>query len=328
MFDIVTIGDTVIDTHVKIDDASLECDLHKNCKLCLNYAEKIPIAESFQSLGGNAANVACAMAKLGFKTAIVTTLGMDSNSVLAKQELKNNKVATDFIQMDARTKTRYSVVLSFHGERTILSYHHPRNYVFPKKLPAPDWLYYTSVGERFLPLQKNILSFLKKHPDVELAFNPGSYQLKKALKEVKQIIKRCQILFVNREEAEKITGAKAGSDFSLLINKLLKIGAAEVVITDGAKGAFVGKGGEYWYMNIYPEKVMAKTGAGDAFAAGYLGARALRLDIDEALKWGTANSAGVVSEVGAQNGILTKRQVEAKIAKYPKIRPVRKKLSS
>lgn len=326
MFDIVTIGDTVIDTHVKIDDASLECDLHKNCKLCLNYAEKIPIADSFQSLGGNAANVACATAKLGFKTAIITTLGMDSNSVLAKQELKKHKVATDFVQMDARTKTRYSVVLSFKGERTILSYHHPRQYVFPKKLPAPDWIYYTSMGKNFQPLQKNVLSFLKKYPTVELAFNPGSYQLKNSLKEVKQMIKRCQILFVNREEAEKITGAKTGSDFSVLTFKLLKMGAEEVVITDGAKGAFVGRGGEGWYMKIYPEKVVAKTGAGDAFAAGYLGARMLRNDISMALKWGTANSAGVVSEVGAQNGILTKKQVEAKVAKFPKIKPVKKRL--
>lgn len=325
MFDLITIGDVVIDTHVKIDDASLECGLDNSCKLCLSYADKIPIAESFQSLGGNAANVACAGVKLGLKTAILTTLGMDSNSVLAKQELDKNKVVTDFVKMDSKTKTRYSVVLSFKGERTILSYHQKRNYYFPAKLPMTDWIYYTSLSDNFLPLQAKVFGYLKKHKDTKLAFNPGSYQIKKSLPAVLKTIKKADILILNLEEAERVlkTTLKKEKTVINLIKKLLKIGAKEVVVTDGDKGAWVANSKEMWFMVIYPEKVAAKTGAGDAFSAGYLAARIQNKTLVDALRWGTANSAGVVTKVGAQNGLLSKAGVLGIIKKYPRIRPVK-----
>jgi hypothetical protein len=51
MLDLITIGDALIDTHVFIDNATLECDINQqNCQLCLNYATKIPIAHSFQKV--------------------------------------------------------------------------------------------------------------------------------------------------------------------------------------------------------------------------------------------------------------------------------------
>ena len=36
-------------------------------KLCLPYGEKLPIVDSFQALGGNAANVAAGATRLGLK---------------------------------------------------------------------------------------------------------------------------------------------------------------------------------------------------------------------------------------------------------------------
>jgi len=80
MYNVITIGDALIDTHVLINDASVECDINKtNCKLCLDYASKIPITDSFQSLGGNAANVAIGIKKLGLNSTILTSIGDDSN---------------------------------------------------------------------------------------------------------------------------------------------------------------------------------------------------------------------------------------------------------
>src|SRR3989344_7113321 len=133
MFNLITIGDAVIDTNVFIDDATLECDVNKqNCQLCLNYADKIPLTDSFQSLGGNAANMAVAAAKLGLTSAILTSVGNDANGQLIQDELEDSGVNTDLLSLDKQTKTRYSVVLNFKKERTILSYHQKRNYNFPE----------------------------------------------------------------------------------------------------------------------------------------------------------------------------------------------------
>lgn len=205
MYDIITIGDAVIDTHVNIDNASVECDVNtRECQLCLDYASKIPITDSFQSLGGNAANVASGTAKLGLKTAIITTLGKDSNARLIAAELKKSKVDTSLIQYDAKTKTRYSVVLNFRGERTILSYHEERKYKLPKIMPAVSWIYYTSLSRGFDDMQDSLLKYLGKHESVKLVFNPGSFQLKNSLNKVLEVLPRTDILIINLEEAERI----------------------------------------------------------------------------------------------------------------------------
>ena len=90
MFDLITIGDATIDTFLILDAASNCCELNKKkAMLCLNYADKITIVGSAQSVGGDAANVAVGAHKLGLKTAIVTELGNDINGSrrLFKQNL-------------------------------------------------------------------------------------------------------------------------------------------------------------------------------------------------------------------------------------------------
>lgn len=323
MYQVITIGDAVVDTHVAIDNASVECDVNTHeCQLCLDYASKIPITDSFQTLGGNAANVACGTAKLGLNTAILTTVGKDSNGRMISQELKKRKVATELINSDAATKTRYSVILNFRGERTILSYHEKRQYRWPKSMPPTEWVYFTSLSEGFEPLQENLINFLEKHPAIKVAFNPGSFQLKSSLNRVKEMIAHTDILIVNLEEAEIILNTTLAKEKSLasIIHKLLALGAKEAVITDAARGATAGDEEEVWSIASYPVKVTAKTGAGDAFSAAYLSARIYEHDIAHALSWGISNSSSVITEYGAQKGLLDENGVKKMMGKFSNIR--------
>ncbi len=318
MYDLITIGDAVVDTNVFIDDATLECDVNKqNCQICLNYASKIPLTDSFQALGGNAANVAVASTRLGLKTTILTSIGKDTNGEMIKEELKKNKVYTHLLSVDKKVKTRYSVVLNFKKERTILSYHQKRNYDFPKNLPKTDWIYYTSLSEGYEPLQENVLKFLDKNKSTRLAYNPGSLQLKN-LDLVKKVLTHTEILIVNLEEAEKITAEK---NISALIKKLLNLGAKEVVVTNGGDGAWAGNEKGVWHMNSFPVEVITKTGAGDAFSSGYLAARLYGHGIDTALSWGIANSCAAISSPGPKKNLLNKKEVAEAISKFSSITP-------
>ena len=235
MLNVLTIGDAVVDTHLLIDDATIDCDeLTNSRKICFDYGAKIPITDSFQSLGGNAANVAAGLAALGFNTAIITTVGADSLGKIIKNELKNQTVDTRFIGVDQKSKTRYSTILNFKGERTVLSYHRRRRYHWPKILPPADWIYYTSLSEGFENLQTKLIKFLESHSAVKLAINPGSFQLKKSLNKILEIIEYTDILFVNVQEAELLakTTLSEVKSISALIHRLLALGAKEVVITD------------------------------------------------------------------------------------------------
>ncbi|KKP59582.1 MAG: hypothetical protein UR53_C0001G0082 [Candidatus Magasanikbacteria bacterium GW2011_GWC2_34_16] len=324
MFNLITIGDALIDTHVQIDDATLECDInHEHCHLCLDYASKIPITGSFQSLGGNGANVACGASKLGLKTVILSSVGNDSNGKLVEEELTKFKVNTSLISIDKTAQTRYSVVLNFRGERTILSYHQKRQYVWPDNIPATDWIYYTGMSEGFEKIQTKLINHLRKHPTIRSAFNPGSYQLKQSLELVQEMIAHTNLLIINLEEAEKILNTTLAKEKTpvALIHKLLALGAEEVVITDASRGAWAGDSDSVWHINSFPVEVKAKTGAGDAFSSGYLAARFNKLSLEEALVWGIANSSSVIVKVGSQNGLLDKAGIKKMINKYSKIKP-------
>ncbi|MDO8261146.1 MAG: PfkB family carbohydrate kinase, partial [Candidatus Magasanikbacteria bacterium] len=118
-FDLITIGDSTIDTFVKIHDASVECDInHEECKICLRYGDKIPVDSLARGVAGNAANVASASAKLGLKTAIYTNLGADSEGELIKKTLEETGVFGDYIVVDDKISSNSSVIISFQGERT------------------------------------------------------------------------------------------------------------------------------------------------------------------------------------------------------------------
>ncbi len=320
MHNLITIGDAVVDTNVFIDDATLECDVNKqNCQLCLNFADKIPLTDSFQALGGNAANVAVACAKLGLHSAILTSVGNDANGQMIQEEIKKHGVNTDLLSLDKKIKTRYSVILNFKKERTILSYHQKRTYNLPKTLPKTDWIYYTSLSEGYETLQGKLLNLLAKHKNIHLAYSPGSIQLKN-LDLTKQILPQADILIVNLEEAKKIIG-KNLNNTSDLIRELLKTGTKEVIITDGAKGAWSGNAGGVWHSESFPVEVVSKTGAGDAFSAGYLAARFYKQNISAALSWGIANSCAAISSAGPQKNLLNKKEIIRMISKFSSIKP-------
>ena len=319
MFDLITIGDSTMDTFVIINDATKKCNLQKkDCKLCLNYADKIPITDTAQSVGGNANNVAVGAKKTGLHTAIITELGDDISGFAILQALDVARVDTRFVKMLKGKETRYSVILNYKSERTILSYHTPRKYTLPK-LPKTKWIYYTSLGQNFEKLQNKLINHLKKNPDIKLASNPGSYQMKNK-QNFKKILPYIDLLILNKEEAIKLVGKK--KNIKLTLKALLKSGAKIAVITDGAKGSYASDSKNYFSLPASTIKAVAKTGAGDAYTSGFLSAMIRNKSVEAAMQWGTANSSGVIQQFGAQKGLLSERQIKkmikTKIKRLPK----------
>ncbi|MFA7245022.1 MAG: carbohydrate kinase family protein [Candidatus Magasanikbacteria bacterium] len=313
MFDLITIGDSTFDTFLILEEKNHACTLSKNKKLIsFNYAEKTPIENTAQSVGGNAANVAVGVKKLGFKTSIVTELGTDINGHIIKEELSKNGVNVSLVKQIKNATTRYSIVLNYCGERTILSYHAKRNYSLPN-LPKTKWIYYTSLGKSFEKIQDKLEKYLQKNPETKLAINPGSYQINKGLEKIKKILPFTDLLIVNKEEAIKLVGKKQTPD-KLMIS-LSKLGAKIVVITDNENGSYSFDGKQKLFVPAYKVPMIAKTGAGDAYTSGFLSAILNNTDIKTAMNCGTANAASVIQKHGSQNGLLNKKQLEKIIAK-------------
>ncbi len=308
MFDVICIGDITLDNFFVLDEAKVKADLknHKNL-LCLNYSEKLIIKKTFQAIGGNAGNVAVGLKKLGLKVNLISQIGQDINGKIILSELKKFKLKTDLIITDKKP-TRTAVILNYQAERTILSHYIKRNYQ-KIKIPLTKYIYYTSLGPTFEKIQKQIINFTKNHPKTKLVFNPGTFQMQH-LNIIHKIFPYTDILILNKDEAEKIFKTK-------FIKKQLKIGIKKfnlktIIITNSHKGSYLlnKNSKQIIFTPTFNTKAVAKTGAGDAYASGFLAGLIYNQNFKQAMLWGTANASGVIQKFGAQNGLLTKKQIK------------------
>lgn len=308
-FDLLSIGDASIDTFMTPLESETMCKLdNQDCLICFSYGDKIPVKNLEFSTGGNAANNAVGAKRLGVHSGIVLTLGDDNVGNLIVEKLRGEGVDMTYVIQQPDTSSNYSTVINYSGERTILVYHAPRSYEFPVQLPVTPWAYLTSMGESFRPFYKHMEDWLKKNSSIKLAFNPGSWQLREAYESIAEIMKMTYIIYVNREEAQKLThfqGESVGKERDLLV-ALNKLGPKISVITDGGNGAFTydSVNGKFLKVGILPVDPYQRTGAGDAFGSGSLSALIHGKTLEEAMLWGTVNSASVIGYTGPQKGLL------------------------
>ena len=73
-------------------------------------------------------------------------------------------------------------------------------------------------------LHEQVLKYLHNNPSVKLAFNPGTHQMHLGLEALKPLFARAEILFMNKEEYERVLGLPAGSDVKELMAAMHKLG--------------------------------------------------------------------------------------------------------
>ena len=311
--ELLSIGDVSWDVFITPTESEALCTLDdKECLICFSYGEKIPVKNLEYSLGGNAANNAVGAKRLGIKVGLVTTLGGDSTGNLIVEKLEKEGVNMSYVVQQPTAGTNYSTAINYGWERTIFTYHAPRSYEFPVKLPVADWIYLTSMGESFQPFYNHLVDFIHKNSGIKLAFNPGSRQMRTGVQALKPVLEITHIIYVNREEAEKLTGMEDshGAEKELLQN-LSDLGPKISIITDGSNGSFLyeRQSNKYYKAGVLPVDAYERTGAGDAFGAGCLSAIIKGKDFATALLWGTANSASVIGYVGSQRGLLRESEM-------------------
>ena len=319
--DIIAIGDTVVDAFIRLVDAHLEEADHiktEEQQLCMPFATKIPY-ESVTVIPavGNSANAAVASARLGLKTGLVTFLGNDVNGRECKFALENENICTEFLIMENGKFTNYHYVLWFKDERTILIKHETFKTYLPD-IGKPKWVYLSSLGEHAKDLHFEIAAYIAKNPEVKLAFQPGTFQIKMGAELLKDVYAKTEFFCCNVEEAQKISG-NTSHDLPTLLLAMQNLGPKIVCITDGKKGSFMRENDQNYFMPIYPDTKppYERTGAGDAFCSTFVAALALGATPVEALAWGPINSMNVVQYVGAQKGLLKLDQIKEILANCP-----------
>ena len=317
--DFLAVGDIVIDAFIRIKDAHIHCKIDSDaCELCVRFGDKVPY-ESINIIPavGNSPNAAVAAARLGLNSPINTNIGNDKHGKDCLNSLNNEKVITDYVATEENKITNYHYVLWYDIDRTILVKHTEFDYKFPETEEV-TWMYLSSLAANSLDYHKEITRYLKEHPKTKLAFQPGTFQIKFGTEKLKEIYARTDIFFCNLEEAETISGLQT-KDILTLSKSIQSLGPKMVSISDGANGAYLYFNNELWQMPIYPDIAppFERTGAGDAFSSTFTAGLSLGLSPLEAFAWGPINSMSVVQEIGAQKGLLVRKQLEEYLKNAP-----------
>ncbi|MFA6386262.1 MAG: carbohydrate kinase family protein [Candidatus Paceibacterota bacterium] len=316
--DFLAIGDIATEPFIRITDAEASCDLQgEHCKICFRFGDKIPYesAEVCKAVG-NSPNVAVGASKLGVSTSLISYVGDDLVGKQDIESLMKDGVNIDHMKIVPGMESNYHYVLWYANERTILVKHTEFPYSFGDDVPEAKWVYLSSLASNSEDYHKEIAEYLKKFPEIKLAFQPGTFQIKLGTEMLKDIYERTEILFCNYIEAKRILETEE-SDKIKLLEMLHGLGPKTIVMTDGLSGAYTYDGKDVLFVPVYSTESFESTGAGDAFASAMISAIILGKDLKEAFLWGPINSMSVVSQVGAQKGLLTQEKIEEYLSNAP-----------
>ena len=316
--DLLSIGDVSIDQYMTISEAEIIGNANTDqAKICFGYGSKVPVDKFSATIAGNACNNAIACNKLGLHTAVYTEIGDDPNGNKFIEVFDRAGIESKFCIKNKDQATNVNSIIIYEGERTIFSSHAARNYKI-RNWTQPKWIYYTSMPPKFEKFQQELIEYLGGK-NIGLAFNPGTYQLRAGIDNLKSILEVTHVLFVNETEAQMLVGKLP---LTGLHQSLHKLGPTVTVITQGKAGSSASDGQDFVQLGVWDEtyEVVDKTGAGDAHSAGFLAGMFYGKKLKECLMWGTLNAAHVVQKVGSVHGHLKKAEIEDLIKRHPKFK--------
>ena len=312
MYDVITVGSATVDAFVNTGSKLFKKSKFKRC-VSVPFGTKILINDVKFDIGGGGTNTAVALSRLGLNVAYIGAIGRGTNSRRVINLLQKENIDTSFIQNDFG-RTGFSVILDAIGhDRTILTFKGNNdelnfNKINKTKLKT-KWFYFSSMLEKSFETQKKLADFAIKNK-IKIAYNPSSYLVKKGAKHIQHILKRTDILILNKEEAAYLVGKRKPK---ITLNKLLKLGPKLVVVTDGKNTTYATEGKDIYSLKPSNIKVVESTGAGDAFASSFLAGIIKKGDIEFALKLGLTNSQSVITHYGAKNKLMTYKEILNKI---------------
>jgi ribokinase len=269
--------------------------------------------------GGSAANTIYGLAKLGVSTGFCGAVGDDEAGKILIQDFQKIGVDTSRIRVKRGAKSGSVLCLSDKlGRRSL--------YVLPgaNSLLTMDDLDLAYLNQaRLLHLssfaddrQFEVLLQLMDKLDskVKLGLAPGALYAVKGLKALAPILKRTSILFINQREVRQLTGKDviAGAEACLKQScqiVVVTLGKGEKVEGTLATGYIRDAEGEYVIKSQDLGASTDTTGAGDAFATGFIYGLLKGKSLEECGRLGDIVAQLCITKIGAREGLPTLKEL-------------------
>ncbi len=284
------------------------------------------VGEAVSSPGGSAANTIYGLARLGVTAGFAGVIGDDAGGRVMLRDFRRVGVDTSGIRVKPGAKTGSVLCLSDRqGSRSL--------YVVPganNELTVADLdiaginrarvLHLSSfAGDEQFRVLPGVLGSLA--PRVSLSFAPGALYASRGLEALAPVLARTHLLFLNRDEIRQLTG----QDVIAGAETCLRRGCRTVVVTLG-RGMALRLGGrakvnavgyirdtereyaiESGCQGTSPE--VETTGAGDAFAAGFIYGVLNGQGLLDCGRLGDIVARSAITRLGTRRGFPTLRQL-------------------
>ena len=264
--------------------------------------------------GGKGFNQAVAAYKAGADVTIVTKLGRDPFADLALETLDTLGLDTSHILRTDTSKTGAALICvdENSGQNEIVVVPGACAEITAEEVEALRSLF--SHGDILLiQLETNPDAIwqairMAKEEEMSVILNPAPVQ---AIPE--EILPLIDVVTPNEVEAEALVGfpIQCVDDAARAACSLLARGVSAVVITLGARGAYIHDGNSGAYLPARKVPAIDTTGAGDAFTGGLAAALAEGASLGEAAVFATALASISVQRLGATPAMPTRAEIDA-----------------
>ena len=269
----------------------------------INFGEDTPAKISTHG-GGAAGNVASWASQSGADVHLIARVGKDAAGATITSELKNLGVTLQVSVVDDEQTGVVVILVDSQGERTMFPDSGANSGLSLADLPPLDEI--TAVYLSGYPLvnpnsRQGALDILRavKERGLPVIFDPSTVGvlLEVGLNQVREWLALVDVVILNEEEAHFLSGKNNPVEAAAELLKKTPL----VVIKRGGNGALAqARGSGVVQIPAVETDVVDTTGAGDAFAAGFILAWANDGDLIDALKSGAALAAKCVSTLGAR----------------------------
>ena len=280
--------------------------------------ETILGGEFVTAAGGKGANQAVGAARAGGQVAFIARVGRDMFGDQAVAGFIRDGIDVEYVFRDPAAPSGVALIfVAKDGENSIAVAGGANNRLSPADVKKARGLF---AGAKVLVMQlESPLETVQAAADlaakhgVLVILNPAPAR---ALPD--RLLRKISILTPNETEAELLTGIKVDTDAAAAkaAGKLLARGVQTVILTLGARGAFVANGNDRQLVPGFKVKAVDTTAAGDIFNGALAAALAEGKPLSEAVRFANAAAAISVTRLGAQPSAPARKEIE-KLAQRP-----------
>ena len=262
--------------------------------------------------GGKGANQAVAAARLGSRVTLVARVG---NDLFGKQSLDNfqsENIDTTFVKIDNEHPSGIALIgVDAEGENCIMVAPGSNGYLDVK-----------GVAEAFNTIKEEAVILVQLEipmETVEFAITQGNALKCKvilnpapAMAIKNTMLQHLYMITPNESEAETLTGIRVTDNVTAerAAQKLLERGVTNVIVTLGAKGAYLYNGSNGRHIPAPRVNAIDTTAAGDCFNGALAVALSEGLELAEAVGFACRAASISVTRMGAQSSMTSRKEAD------------------